>query len=100
MRRILARLAQAGLVEAREGRDGGYSLKLPPDRITLADVFRAVSCDGADEEDRPESGWQAGACEEQGDLKERLDQALIRIMSDAERRALEYLQGHTIASLV
>jgi Rrf2 family protein len=38
LRRIMAQLARAGIVEAREGRDGGYRLALPPEQITLADV--------------------------------------------------------------
>jgi Rrf2 family protein len=42
LRRILGDLVAAGLVEAREGRAGGYRLARPPGRITLAEVYRAV----------------------------------------------------------
>ncbi|CAM3675425.1 Rrf2 family transcriptional regulator [Cohnella lubricantis] len=42
MRRILARLARANIVEAREGRDGGYYLRKSPETITLAEVYRAL----------------------------------------------------------
>ncbi|WP_164472837.1 RrF2 family transcriptional regulator [Cohnella candidum] len=42
MRRMMSPLVRAGLVEAREGRDGGYILAQPADRITVADVYRAV----------------------------------------------------------
>jgi Rrf2 family protein len=46
LRRILGDLVAAGLVDAREGRTGGYRLARPPDRITLADVYRAVEPEG------------------------------------------------------
>src|SRR5258708_4065171 len=42
LRRVLAQLARANLVAAREGRDGGYRLALPAAEITLADVFCAI----------------------------------------------------------
>lgn len=42
MRRVVTRLVKAGLVEAREGRDGGDRLARPADRITLADVYRVI----------------------------------------------------------
>ncbi len=46
LRRILRDLVAAGLVEAREGRSGGYRLTRPAERITLADVYRAVEPEG------------------------------------------------------
>ena len=39
---ILQQLRTAGLVRTHRGVDGGYLLTLPPERITLADVIRAV----------------------------------------------------------
>ena len=46
LRRILGDLVAAGLVAVREGRAGGYRLARPPERITLADVYRAVEPEG------------------------------------------------------
>ncbi len=46
LRRILGDLVAARLVDAREGRTGGYRLARPADRITLADVYRAVEPGG------------------------------------------------------
>ncbi len=46
LRRILRDLVAAGLVEAREGRTGGYRLARRASRITLADVYRAVEPSG------------------------------------------------------
>lgn len=93
MRRVLATLAQSGLVEAREGRDGGYILKVPAERITLADVYSAVKCDGTEAMEADE----AGDCGAEG---KRLDERLMGILSEAERQTVEYLKGHTIANFV
>ena len=46
LRRVLGQLAEAGLVEARQGRTGGYRLARPAARITLSDVYLAVEPDG------------------------------------------------------
>lgn len=42
LRRILAILAKEGILETREGRDGGYRLRLEPGEVSLADVFEAL----------------------------------------------------------
>lgn len=47
LRRILARLSQAGLIEAREGRAGGYRLARPAKKIRLSEVYTAVEPEGA-----------------------------------------------------
>ncbi len=39
---ILGALRQAGIVQSRRGADGGYWLARPADRISVADVIRAV----------------------------------------------------------
>jgi Rrf2 family transcriptional regulator, repressor of oqxAB len=46
LRRVLRRLAAAGLIEAREGRGGGYRLARPPTTVTLAEVYRVMEPDG------------------------------------------------------
>lgn len=42
LRRIMAVLAKEGILETREGRDGGYRLKRDPKSVTLADVYTAL----------------------------------------------------------
>jgi Rrf2 family protein len=39
---ILAALTRAGILSSLRGADGGYELARPSDRITVADVIRAV----------------------------------------------------------
>ena len=47
LRRLMARLAEAGLVEAREGRGGGYRLARPAKRISLDQIYEATEPAGA-----------------------------------------------------
>ena len=47
LRRVMASLCHAGLVQAREGRGGGYTLARPADRITLSEIYEAVEPEGA-----------------------------------------------------
>lgn len=49
VRRILGPLREAGLVTSQPGPGGGWKLALPPETITLRDVYRAIACehDGA-----------------------------------------------------
>jgi Rrf2 family transcriptional regulator, repressor of oqxAB len=46
LRRVLGRLAAAGLIEAREGRGGGYRLTRPASSITLAEVYEVMEPEG------------------------------------------------------
>jgi len=46
LRRIVAYLVRASIVEAREGREGGYRLAHPAEEITLAQVYRALQATG------------------------------------------------------
>jgi Rrf2 family transcriptional repressor of oqxAB len=46
LRRVLRSLIDAGLVEAREGRGGGYRLARAAERITLAEVYRLMEPEG------------------------------------------------------
>lgn len=40
--KIISLLKRAGLVESREGRDGGYRLKKPPEKITIMQILEAL----------------------------------------------------------
>jgi Rrf2 family protein len=42
VRRLLSLLRQAGLVQAAEGRSGGYALSRSPKAISLKDIFAAL----------------------------------------------------------
>jgi Rrf2 family transcriptional repressor of oqxAB len=48
LRRLLALLGRAHLIEAHEGREGGYRLAQAPEQITLATIYRALQQEGGD----------------------------------------------------
>jgi len=92
LRRVLALLVRANLVEAREGRNGGYRLARPAAEITLADIYRAVQAaspfaQGLEEFER--------ACP----LGSGLHVALAGIVEETERATLRVLAQHTVAEV-
>ncbi|WP_010491753.1 Rrf2 family transcriptional regulator [Paenibacillus elgii] len=42
LRKILAQLAEAGIVEVKQGRAGGYQLTRKPREITLSEIYNAL----------------------------------------------------------
>ena len=92
LRRVAVHLVRAGIVEAKEGRGGGYLLARRPDQITLGEVYRAVKAteleDGegvAEEPPAPAEAWMA---------------TLTGIIDETEESAIRILDQHTIAELL
>ncbi|MFD0681210.1 MULTISPECIES: RrF2 family transcriptional regulator [unclassified Paenibacillus] len=90
LRRVLQVLTQSGMVEAREGRDGGYALGKSASEITLADVYVALKAECAELEDNDN-------CSE---ADKQLDSMLVTILFDAEQQTIEYLRQFTIADMM
>ncbi|MUT67192.1 Rrf2 family transcriptional regulator [Paenibacillus sp. NEAU-GSW1] len=93
LRRVLALLSQSGIVEAREGRDGGYCLKKAADKLTLADIYVAVKSDEC-------SGESADGGNCGGEAIMLLDQALNAIMAMAEQQTIDLLATYTLSDLM
>lgn len=91
LRRVMQSLTQAGLVEAKEGRDGGYALGKAAHLITLADVYLAVKTGCKEVE-------QDIDCN--GEVCKQLDQVLESIMTDAELQTIQHLRQITIEDVV
>jgi Rrf2 family transcriptional repressor of oqxAB len=95
LRRVLAQLARASLVAAREGRDGGYRLARPADQITLADVFCAIHHVAAAEAAQAPEAGESEAFNATG-----VAPLLDAVGQEVEQQALGVFQRHTIASLL
>jgi Rrf2 family protein len=93
LRRVLAQLGRAGLIQAREGRAGGYHLARAPETITLADVHQAaLPLDSAScATDCPAESYATHAA---------LKLALDEIDASVDRARLEVLSHYTIASVL
>jgi Rrf2 family transcriptional regulator, repressor of oqxAB len=90
MRRVLRALADAGIVESKGGREGGYILRKPADLITLGEIYSAVSTEST------EPAFDVN-CREVG---EQLDVELEKILHEAEQRTIDYLRQYTIADVM
>jgi Rrf2 family transcriptional repressor of oqxAB len=89
VRRVLTHLVHANIIQAREGRDGGYRLARPPETITLAQIFQAVRL----EDQLGETGELSGE-------NAQIQAVLHDIDLEAERQVLLILQQHTLASVL
>lgn len=92
-RRILALLAKADIVEAREGRDGGYALRKSPDTITLAEVYRALHI-----VDPLFSGMMDTAND--GAIGTEVKPVFMEVVRESEKRLMDVLERRTIADLI
>ena len=90
VRRVLAHLVRANIVQAREGRDGGYRLARPADHITLAEIYQAITVADQQEEDT--------ACS--SGVNARVQTMLDEVGAEAEQRLLELLGRYTLASVL
>jgi Rrf2 family transcriptional repressor of oqxAB len=92
LRRVLAKLAAAQLIETREGRDGGYRLKRPPETISLAEVYTALKVG---------EPFCSGMLETIGihDTELKMKSAFTDIAQEIEQKTIDTLKNCTIAQL-
>jgi Rrf2 family transcriptional regulator, repressor of oqxAB len=94
LRRVLAQLAQAGIVQAREGRTGGYQLARAAGQINLAEVYSSVKLAGSPSDPTP------GVCALASDQNPGVDAVLDEIRADVERHILQALQYYTLQTVI
>lgn len=90
---ILRRLNQAGLIETREGVNGGVRLARAPEKVTILDIFTAI------EQERPLFSQKS----EFGIASEkslRALRAVTHVFEDAETAMKERLAAITIKDLM
>lgn len=92
LRRVVAQLVRANLVQAHEGREGGYCLACPATQITLADVYRAIKFN-ATTMLLPLDSARGPA------LEVELREVLMEVVAETEQSMLEILGRHTIAEI-
>jgi len=93
MRRVMAHLVRADLVEAREGRDGGYILAKSAQLITVADVYRALQMSDP---------LSAGILDSTTDCPngQAMKGAFDEMTTRAEKCVLDVYEQYTIADIV
>ncbi|MCB9640959.1 MAG: Rrf2 family transcriptional regulator [Myxococcales bacterium] len=88
VRRVLAKLQRAGLIESRRGVGGGSILAKPAEEINLRDAYLAVT-----EKETPILGRYAGSCGEHCSMAPIIASYLEELYVDAETLLLNRL-GH------
>ncbi|MDN4620481.1 Rrf2 family transcriptional regulator [Paenibacillus sp. PsM32] len=91
LRRILATLASHKIVDTREGRDGGYTLRMPADQLTLSAIYLAIRIEQPIHELHTADGIQDS---------QKANQRLSNIMKGAEQQVIDYLQQFTLADII
>ncbi|MNO98453.1 iron-responsive transcriptional regulator [compost metagenome] len=89
-------LNNAGIVESKGGREGGYFLRKSPTEITLGDIYEAISNVSNDAEIKVDYDCEA---EERLNV-EQFDVELEKILQEAELKTIDYLRNYTIAQLM
>jgi Rrf2 family protein len=84
--KVLQALSRAGLLEARRGPSGGYSLAKPPAQIRLLDIYEAL-----------EGPLRQDGCLFAKPICHRDRCALGDVVSGVRQRVFEYLRSTTVA---
>lgn len=88
--RVMLELSKAGLLKSIRGKNGGFTFKVPPENITIADVVMAIDTDTADYH----CPWEERGCNSDFGC------ALVSLFQDARQQMLAVLKKMTIADMV
>jgi Rrf2 family protein len=94
IRKIMSCLRKNGFVKTKEGIGGGYILNGDPQKITLAQIYRAVSCGTI----KPH--WCTGDPEETCLISSNIQAVMDEIFNEAEVYLEKYLDQVTIDSVL
>jgi DNA-binding IscR family transcriptional regulator len=92
VRRTMAGLREAGIVRSEKGHGGGWVLARPLDRVTLADVYRALGINAL---------FNIGNREEKPRclLEQAVNRKLASALEDAETRLMEELRCTSVEDI-
>lgn len=93
VRRLLGHLAQADLVISQTGAGGGTRLSRCPDRITLAEVYKAVACGEI-------FALPPKAANQDCPVGRNIEAVLCRLQKEIDRSVAERLSRYTLADLI
>lgn len=98
--KIMSKLRQDGLLRAVTGASGGYELARSADQITFLDVIHVIEGRQQMFECLNENAHSHAAGDETSSQPFGQDCLIMRVMNGAEREMHQYLQRHTIQSVL
>ena len=93
IRRLLGQLGQADLVESQTGSAGGTQLARRPESITLAEVYRAVSCGEI-------FALRGRSPNQDCPVGRNIEAVLCRLQKEVDRTVDEKLSQYTLQSVL
>lgn len=93
LRKVLAQLGDAGIVDVRQGRSGGYELTRSAEAITLFEVYSALH------EEQPIWDRMLDTTGNHG-FGQRVNESFQTIMSDINTQVTKVLGTYTVADLI
>jgi Rrf2 family protein len=93
LEQILNELRSAGIVESRRGVAGGYRLRLPPDKVTLAEVIRHIEGPLAPVSCVSERFYERCTCPDESNC------GIRSVMKDVREAIVKILESVTLAQL-
>jgi Rrf2 family protein len=93
LEQILNDLKSAGILESKRGIAGGYRLKMPPDRITLAEVIRYIEGPLAPVSCVSERFYEKCSCPDEEKC------AIRSVMKEVRDAIVKILENVTVAQL-
>lgn len=93
IRKVMAELRRRGLIDAREGSEGGFRLAKPAETVTLQEVLSAVGIRLI------EPAWRSGDADMDCLIASGMAGVMDEIYGELNRRCAETLAGITIADI-
>lgn len=93
IRRVMGKLAKAGLVETRSGHDGGYSLNEAAGDISLENIADALDTHFVS------ASWQSGDVEKECLVSSGMGAIMDDILDDLDETCRKKLKDKTIADI-
>jgi Rrf2 family protein len=93
LEQILNELRSAGIVESRRGVAGGYRLRLPPEKVTLAEVIRHIEGPLAPVSCVSERFYERCTCPDESNC------GIRSVMKDVREAIVKILESVTLAQL-
>ena len=93
VRKIMSKLKKAGLVQTKEGAEGGYQFSLPAQEVSLGRICRALEADCIS------VSWRSGSLDTKCMIASGMSNVMDQIFSNMQAACENYLDTVTIEEI-